>query len=298
MSAFVTGPRTVVVPASSANLGPGFDALGLALTLYDEIELEVRDRPGVEVEVEGMGADEVPRDESHLVVRSARAAFAACGLEQPGLRLRCTNRIPHARGLGSSSAAIVGGIVAARSVLADPAALDDAAALRLADRIEGHPDNVAAALLGGLTIAWGAADGARAIRLPVEADVVVYVPPTPVRTDVARGLIPAGIPHEDAAHAAGRAALLVAALQGHGDALLDATEDRLHQGFRAPAMPDSLALIERLRADGVPAVVSGAGPTVLAFCTAEHPAAPLAACVPDGWAVHLLAVDTGGARPS
>lgn len=304
MSPFVEGPVTVRTPASSANLGPGYDALGLALGLYDEVTAEVVGGEGLSVTVEGVGAEDVPRDESHLVVRSLRTVFDELGLAQPGLRVHCVNRIPHARGLGSSSAAIVGGITAARALLAETSAVvpigesrfDDAAALALATRIEGHPDNVAAALLGGLTIAWRDGDVARAVRLDVEAQVVVYVPDEGVSTEVARGLLPEQVPHTDAAHSAGRAALLVAALDGRPELLLDATEDRLHQAYRAPAMPASAALVETLRADGIPAIISGAGPTVLAFATDAFDAAPLVGRAPDGWAVLPLPVDGPGAR--
>ncbi|MGH1562260.1 homoserine kinase [Mumia sp. DW29H23] len=305
MSPFVSGPVTVVTPASSANLGPGYDALGLGLGLYDEVTAEVIGDAGLEVTVEGVGADDVPRDESHLVVRSLRAVLDEVGVAQPGLRVHCVNRIPHARGLGSSSAAIVGGISAARALLAGgsdtvqplgAAPFDDARALELATRIEGHPDNVAAALLGGLTIAWADGELTRAVRLDVRASVVVFVPPEGVSTEVARGLLPDQVPYADAARNAGRAALLVAALDGRPELLLDATEDALHQAYRAPAMPASYALVQQLRADGVPAIISGAGPTVLAFATDAYDAAPLVGRAPEGWAVLPLDIDPRGAR--
>ncbi|WP_370618567.1 homoserine kinase [Mumia sp. Pv 4-285] len=300
---FVDGPVTVVTPASSANLGPGFDALGLGLTLYDEVTAEVVGGDGVEVTVTGVGADEVPLDESHLVVRSLRAVFERLGLSQPGLRVHCVNRIPHARGLGSSSAAIVGGISAARALLAvdEPSpevAFDDAAALRLATDIEGHPDNVAAALLGGLTIAWMDDQGGRAVRLEAPVSAVAFVPSEGVKTEVARGLLPESVPHADAARNAGRAALLVAAFGAHPELLLEATDDRLHQRYRAPAMPDSFALVEAMRAAGVPAIISGAGPTVLAFVTDAYDQARLVSQAPAGWAVLPLQVDQWGTRPA
>jgi homoserine kinase len=281
---------TIRVPASSANLGPGFDALGLALDLHDRLTGEITDG-GLEVDVAGEGADDVPRDEDHLVVRAMRAAFDVLGEQPAGLRLTCENAIPHARGLGSSSAAIVGGIVLARALVEGGAErLDDAAALQLAHDLEGHPDNVAAALLGGLTIAWLDGDRAVAQRLDASVPVTVLVPPEPVSTEVARGLLPADVPHADAAANAGRAALLVAALTGAPEHLLAATEDRLHQSFRASAMPDTYSLVRALRACNVPAVVSGAGPTVLAF------ARGLAHVAPDGWELKELAVATRGAH--
>lgn len=292
---FVTGPVTVQVPATSANLGPGFDALGLALALHDTLTGEIA-AGGLEVSVSGAGADEVPRDESHLVVRAMRAAFEALGEPPPGLRLTCENVIPHARGLGSSSAAIVGGIVLARALAADGAArLDDDAAFRLAAEIEGHPDNVAPALYGGFTIAGHDEAGFYSVGSPVVAGLrtVVFVPPTGVETKVARGLLPATVPYADAAADAGRAALLVAALAGQPAQLLRATRDYLHQDYRRPAMPESLALVDTLRADGVPAVVSGAGPTVLAFC---EDAEPLLARTPPGWFSWALDIEPSGAH--
>lgn len=291
------GPVTVTVPATSANLGPGFDSLGLALDLRDTLVGEVLTE-GLEVEVDGAGADGVPRDETHLVVCSMRAAFEALGERPAGLRLTCHNVIPHARGLGSSSAAIVGGIVLARALVADGAErLDDDAAFRLAAKLEGHPDNVAPALYGGFTIS-GQEDGEfYSVLSPVAAGIgaVVFVPPTGVETKVARGLLPETVPHADAAAAAGRTALLVAALAGRPDQLLRATRDYLHQDYRRPAMPESLALVDALRADGVPALVSGAGPTVLAFATGRDSEALLAR-TPQGWACRALAIDPAGAR--
>ncbi len=190
---FVDGPVRVEVPATSANLGPGFDSLGLALELRDELEAEVRDA-GLLVDVTGQGADTVPRDESHLVVRAVRAALAALGETAPGLRLSCRNAIPHARGLGSSSAAIVGGLALGRALVVDGAArLDDDALFRLAAELEGHPDNVAPATFGGFVISGREADRWYAVRAPVDPRVVAaaYVPPDPLSTEVARGLLPA-----------------------------------------------------------------------------------------------------------
>lgn len=295
MSSFATGPARVSVPATSANLGPGFDALGLALGLRDRLEAEVT-AAGLVVEVEGVGSDEVPRDERHLVVRSMRATFDRLGVQPPGLRLSCVNVIPHARGLGSSSAAIVAGVWLARELVAGGRLLlDDAALLDLAARIEGHPDNVAPALLGGFVIAGQDADGTfYAVPSPVDPRIgaVVFVPPEPVSTELARGLLPEQVPHAHAAANAGRAALLVAALAGRPEQLLRATADRLHQEYRRPAMPASLALVDRLRADGVPAIVSGAGPTVLAFTDTTD--GLLARC-PEGWSALQLDVDARGA---
>ncbi|ANH40339.1 Homoserine kinase [Nocardioides dokdonensis FR1436] len=301
MPTFVTGPVRVSVPATSANLGPGFDSLGLALDLRDELEAEVV-ASGIEVQVEGVGAEHVPRDASHLVVRAMLAALDAMGAEPAGLRLRCRNVIPHARGLGSSSAAIVAGVTLGRALVAGgELLLDDDAVLGLCAAMEGHPDNVAPAQYGGFVVAGQDDDGGfYAVPCPVDprVGVVVLVPPTPVSTELARGLLPETVPHADAAAGAGRAALLVAALAGQPEHLLRATRDHLHQDYRRPAMPESLALVDALRADGVAAVVSGAGPTVLAFTDGpdtEVTASLLARC-PAGWWASYLAVDTDGVR--
>jgi homoserine kinase len=294
--AFRAAAVRVRVPATSANLGPGFDAFGLALGLYDDIVVRVADA-GLHVDIAGEGADTLARDEQHLVVRSLRTAFDLLGGQPRGLEVVCANRIPHGRGLGSSSAAICAGIIAARAVtIGGPSVLDDTALLELATEIEGHPDNVAACLLGGLTVAWSEGGAARAIRLDPAASLVpvVFVPATPVLTETARGLLPRTVPHVDAAANAGRAALLVEALTRRPELLLPATEDRLHQDYRAPAMPETLALVHRLRGEGVPAVVSGAGPTVLAF-TDEGAADKVSRIAGEGWAANRLALDASGA---
>ncbi|MFE6649590.1 homoserine kinase [Nocardioides sp. NPDC057772] len=303
---FVEGPVTVTVPATSANLGPGYDSLGLALDLRDELTGEVvatsstTGEPTLEVTVEGAGEGAVPLDESHLVVRSMRAAFEIIGKQPAGLRLHCRNRIPHARGLGSSSAAIIGGLVLARALVAGgELILDDETLFQTAAEIEGHPDNVAPAFHGGFTIA-GEDDGFFAVRTAVDprVSVVVFVPATGVETKAARGLLPETVPHSDAAADAGRTALLVAALSDAPEHLHRATRDFLHQEYRRPAMPESLALVDELRADGVAAIVSGAGPTVLAFSNGVESAetTKLAARCPEGWACHALGIDLDGVR--
>ena len=282
---FRAAPVRVRVPATSANLGPGFDTFGLALGLYDDVVARIGEG-GVVVDVAGEGAEDVPRDKRHLVVRAMRAAFDRMGGQPRGIELVCANRIPHGRGLGSSAAAIVAGVLAARELVLG--GLDDTEVLALAAEIEGHPDNVAACLLGGLTLAYGPAS---AVRLPVHPDVrvVAFVPGTRSSTAKARRLLPDVVPHADAARNAGRAALLVEALGRRPDLLMDATEDLLHQPYRAEAMPRAAALMASLRAAGVPAVISGAGPTVLAFGGADvHPGR--------GWTVLPLPVDEGGAQ--
>ncbi len=296
---FASGPVTVEVPATSANLGPGYDCLGITLELTDTLVAEVV-AEGLEVLVEGEG-EGLPRDDTHLVVRAMRAAFEAMGEQPPGLRLSCTNRIPHSRGLGSSSAAIVGGIVLAQALRTDGGErLDAAEALALANRLEGHPDNVAPALLGGFVVCGQAGELVWAQNAPVDPSIsaVVLVPPHGVATEVARGLLPDVVAHADAAANTGRAALLVAALGGEPRVLLRATEDFLHQRHREPAMPESIALVADLRARGVPAVVSGAGPTVLAFVAdgATPGADFVAGLAPPGWRTWQQAVGGRGAR--
>ena len=296
------GEVTVAVPATSANLGPGFDALGLALELRDEVRVRVAadDEPPVAVEVVGEGAATLPRDTSHLVVRSALAAFADLGVDAPRLALHCTNRIPHGRGLGSSAAAVVAGVLAARALAGAADEEGRTAALAVSTALEGHPDNAAAALLGGLTIAWADAAGPRAVRVDPSPRLraTVLVPDVELATTTARGLLPSTVPHADAAHAAGRSALLVEALTRRPDLLLPATEDRLHQAQRAPAMPATADLVARLRAEGLAAVVSGAGPSVLVLSDGDGGVAERLGGGLPGWRVLPLRLAGGGATLS
>lgn len=339
----MNGSVRVRVPATSANLGPGFDALGLALFLHDVVEAHIGE-PGLTIEVAGEGEATAAAGESHLVVRAMRVAFGLLDGQPPGLTLRCVNRIPHGRGLGSSAAAVVSGVLAARALTDggdERMPLD--AVLRLASDLEGHPDNVAACLFGGLTIAWTGGGGARAIRLAPRHAIVplVLVAPKPLATETARGVLPDSVPHADAAANAARAALLVAALTstpenlpaashpagiagstdagatgsadstltGTEEALLEGTRDWLHQPYRAGVMPATAELVRRLRAAGVPAVVSGAGPSVLAFLVRPNASGLAAGPGMDGldivdsttgdmgigWDISVLDVDRRGA---
>jgi homoserine kinase len=293
--AFRAGPVHVRVPATSANLGPGFDALGLALDLHDDLVARVVDS-GLAIDVAGEG-EELARDESHLVVRALRAGFEVLGGQPPGLELSCANRIPHGRGLGSSAAAIVAGLLLARAlVLGGEETLSGAAVLELADRLEGHPDNVAPALLGALTVAWrdGAAVGALRLQCDERVRPVVLVPPFQASTEAARGLLPPAVAHADAAANSGRAALLVAALTTAPQHLFAATEDRLHQAYREPAMPASIELVNALRAAGLPAVVSGAGPTVLVLARDDREVAQAVAAAPGRWRPSVLSIAPRG----
>ena len=260
---------TVEVPATSANLGPGFDCFGLALDWRERVRLEVTGS-GYALDVTGEGAEQLPRDESHLILRSLLVGLADLGASAPGLRLTCHNTIPHGRGLGSSSAAIVAGLAAAQGLTGQP--LDRTWLVRHADAIEGHPDNVAAAVHGGFVLAYDGPDGLSVVpgRLADGLAAVLFVPTTPVSTAAARGLLPAQVPHSEAAAQAGRAALLVHALAHDPGLLLDATRDWLHQDYRQRAMPHSHALMVELRAAGHAAVISGAGPTVLVLTPAAR----------------------------
>lgn len=282
----------VRVPATSANLGPGFDTLGLALGVWDEVEVRTLAGP-TRVRVRGEGAGTVGEGEDHLVVRALRAGLDAAGGAQVGLELVCDNRIPHGRGLGSSAAAVVAGLVAARGLLGG--FLDDDTVLRLATDLEGHPDNAAAALLGGATVAW--TDGSRARAERIELDpaltVTVLVPEGRMLTRRARAVLPDTVPHRAAAANVSRTALLVLALQGRPELLLTGTEDRLHQDYRADVMPATLGLVRALRARGLPAVVSGAGPSVLVLGALDD--VTRAAVVGEGWHVSSPPVATAGA---
>jgi homoserine kinase len=268
------------VAASSANLGPGFDSLGLALALYDEVLLETTDA-GLIVEVDGEGAGQVPLTSEHLVVRAVHRGLAAGGADVPGLVVRCRNAIPHSRGLGSSAAAVVGGLAAANGLLAQAhlEPLTEAQLIQLASEFEGHPDNASAAVLGGAVVSWTDSRttpptyAAAGLRLHPDIHVFPGIPQVRSSTAETRVLLPDHVTHEAARFNLSRAALLVVALTERPDLLMAATEDLLHQPQRGPAMPASAEYVHVLRRCGVPAVLSGAGPAVLALSTsAELPA--------------------------
>ncbi len=293
---------TVRVPATTANLGPGFDTLGMALAVYDELRVTVREQPGATVHVVGVGEGEVPTDESNLVVRAIAHTFAAVGQELPGLELVAHNAIPHGRGMGSSGAAIVSGIMAAKGLLEGVVEFTADDLLAIATELEGHPDNVAPALFGGLTITWVTPEGPRYKKLIVHRGVspLVAVPhERTMSTALARSLQPDSVPHEDAIFNVSRSALLIAALVQSPELLHAATEDKLHQSYRASAMPETDALIQLLRADGLAAVVSGAGPSILVL--GSDPAQRLRAAEliaensESTWECLMLAVDFRGA---
>ncbi len=293
---------SVRVPATSANLGPGYDSLGLALDLCDDLAVEAT-TGGVEVAVEGEGAQSLPAGEEHLVVQALRRGLDHAGAPQTGLRLRAVNRIPHGRGLGSSAAATVAGLLLARGMLAEPEALDDQTVLQLATEFEGHPDNAAPALLGGVVLSWMQGTAARAVPLRHAEGVlqpVVLLPQTTLSTHRARDLLPETVPHRDAAFNAARSALLVHALAGDADLLMEASEDRLHQEQRAPGMPESVELMRVLRREGHPAVVSGAGPSVLVLSARRAELAPLVRAFvadPSTWRIAEVALRQAPSAP-
>lgn len=299
---FRAAATRVRVPATSANLGPGFDAFGLAVTLYDDVVAQVTDEPGVRVDVHGEGADGVPRDQRHLVAKTMMRAFDAMGGRPRGLDLVCANRIPHGRGLGSSAAAIVSGLVLARAlVVGGDERLVDADLLELAVEIEGHPDNIAACLYGGATIAWTRNEREHprigVLSLAPSHDIVpvVCVPSTSVATKKARSLLPEQIPHADAAWNAARAAMLSIALTQRTDLLFEATEDRLHQNYRRSAFPRSSDLVDKLRSAGIPTAISGAGPTVIAFASTDT-APEIAGLAGARFTTDILGIDREGTR--
>ncbi|MEN9955491.1 MAG: hypothetical protein RLY34_298 [Actinomycetota bacterium] len=300
MTSLIGRKVTVKVPATSANLGPGFDTLGMALSFYDELQVEAVAGSGAVVEVNGEGAGEVATDETNLVVKSLAYTFAKFGQKVPGLKLIAHNIIPHGRGMGSSGAAVVSGIVAAKGLLDGIVEISDQALLTIATELEGHPDNVAPALFGGLTIAWEDETGPHHKKLFVHRGVspLELVPNHKMSTALARSLQPESVPHDDAVFNVSRSALLIAALTQSPELLMAATEDRLHQDYRAAAMPETDSIVKLMREHGHAAVVSGAGPSVLVLSSdpaQRLDAAKLAAKNFPEWQALLLAVDFKGA---
>lgn len=265
---------SAVVSASSANLGPGFDSIGLALSLIDEIVVETTDS-GLEVVVEGEGAGQVPLNADHLVVRAVERGLSAAGVGATGLVVRCRNAIPHSRGLGSSAAAVVGGLAAVNGLLAqtDWTPFDVAQLIQLSSEFEGHPDNAAAAVLGGAVVSWMDRSGegvdyqAVPLRLHPAIQLFCAIPEERSLTAETRDLLPAQVGHDVARFNVSRAALLVVALTERPDLLMAATEDGLHQPQRAPAMPASAEYLRLLRCHKVAATLSGAGPSLIALST-------------------------------
>ena len=274
---FKANPIQVQVPATSANVGPGFDSIALAFAMHDRYVAQVLDEPGLDIDVTGEGADDVPRTEKNLLVKAMYKGFDFLGGKPKGIAVRALNVIPHGRGLGSSASAIIGGLVLARAlVLTGTDKMSDEALLNLAAEMEGHPDNVAAALFGGATVAWKEQVNGKAvshaIQIPVDPRIraMAFIPSTTLSTKKARTLLPASIPFADAQRNSTNTALLMHALTIRPDLLFSATEDFLHQSYRSDAMPASFALMTKLRAAGVAAFISGAGPTVMALHTGDQ----------------------------
>ncbi|MEH0146805.1 homoserine kinase [Corynebacterium sp. Q4381] len=266
---------TVTVPASTANLGPGFDTLGLAVGVYDTVEVEVT-QSGLQVEIFGEGADELPRDNSHLVVKAIRSGLKASDVAAPGLRVVCHNSIPQSRGLGSSAAAAVAGVVAANTLAGSP--LDQKTVVQLSSEFEGHPDNAGASVLGGAVVSWTdiPVDGQskpqyRAVRIPVDSSIraVALVPDFHASTTAVRAVLPSHVTHSDARFNVSRTAVMTAALQSHPELLWEGTRDRLHQPYRADVLPVTAEWVNRLRNRGHAAFLSGAGPTAMVLTTGE-----------------------------
>jgi homoserine kinase len=295
---------TAVVSASSANLGPGFDSVGLALNLCDEIVVETTDS-GLVVEVDGEGADLVPRGPEHLVVRAVQRGLQAAGVSAAGLVVRCSNVIPHSRGLGSSAAAVVGGLAAANGLISQRDSvnfrpLSESQLIQLSSEFEGHPDNAAAAVLGGAVVSWIDRSGDRpcysAVPLRLHPDVRLFlaIPEERSLTAETRGLLPAQVSHAEARFNVSRAALLVIALTERPDLLMTATEDALHQPQRASAMPASAEYMRLLRRCGVSATLSGAGPSLIALTTeSELPSEALEYGPANGFSITEMTVGDG-----
>ena len=274
---FKANPIQVQVPATSANLGPGFDSFGLALGMHDRYVAQILDDAGLDIDVTGEGADELPRNDKNLLVKAMYKGFDFLGGKPKGVAVRALNVIPHGRGLGSSASAIVGGLSLARAlVLTGSDKMSDEKLLQLATEMEGHPDNVAAALYGNAVVAWQedqhGKSVAQAIALSVDTRIraIAFIPSTAIATSKARKMLPETIPHRDAAKNSANSALFVHALTLRPDLLFRATEDFLHQSYRSEAMPASFALLNKLRGAGVAAFISGAGPTVLALHTGSE----------------------------
>ncbi len=292
---------TSVVAASSANLGPGFDSLALALSLYDEIVIQTTESE-LNVEVEGQGAGQLPLDSTHLVVRAVQHGLRAVGSAVAGLNVYCRNSIPHSRGLGSSAAAVVGGLSAVNGLVAQAGLkpMSETELIQRASEFEGHPDNAAAAVLGGCVVSWtsSGATGPRyaAAPLQIHPDIHLFpaIPEQRSLTAETRVLLPRSVSHGDARFNVSRAALLVVALTERPDLLMEATEDVLHQPHRAIAMPASAEFLLLMRRCGIPAVLSGAGPAVIGLSTqSELPAEALDFAATSGFAVCEMAVGDG-----
>lgn len=262
----------VVIPATTANLGPGFDCLGLALNLHNELDVNLSDTWWLNIT--GEGADELPTDQSNLLWTAACSLWKEVGMQPPNVCINMHNRIPLGRGLGSSAAAIVGGLAMANALASNPLSRDEL--IRLATEIEGHPDNVAPAILGGFTASTMQGQQVVTARLPFpdKLQVVACVPYFQLATEKARAALPLQVAHGDAVFNLSRVAILLAALmQERWDMLEVGSQDCLHQPYRAALIPGFGQVQQAARAAGASAVVvSGAGPSILALLAPDEPA--------------------------
>jgi len=295
-----TGSIHVRAPATSANLGPAFDAAGIALAWWDE--LEVRPAPADAIQVSGEQAELLGTGRDNLVAVAMRRLAEAAGATLPPLHLSMVKGFPLGRGFGSSAAAVVLGLVAARQLVAP--GLPEAELLALACELEGHPDNATPCLHGGATLSWVEDGRPRWRAVPVHPDLVAValVAPEPMATSEARRLLPERVPFAVAAHTGARSAMLALALAGDAELLLPATEDQLHQPQRLASTPGAAELLERLRAAGHAAFLSGAGPSLLVLgprAAAEGAMADakeaLAAGAAEGWRIRRLELARTGA---
>ncbi|MDT8901210.1 homoserine kinase [Anaeroselena agilis] len=266
---------TVRVPGTTANCGPGFDTVGIACTIYNDLTLTLSEKPGFTLAVTGEGADGIPNNERNIAYQAVSAVLNKVGVTSPGITIAMHNNIPLARGLGSSAAAIVGGLVAANAATGGKLGKDEL--LVLATALEGHPDNVAPAIFGGITVSFTAGGTPETLRFnpPDPLRLVVAVPDFGLSTKAARQVLPKTVPYADAVFNVSRAALLVGALcQGRLDLLRFALEDRLHQPYRAKLIPGMDEVLAAAQANGaLGAAISGAGPCLIAFAHRETSAA-------------------------
>ena len=263
----------VTVPASTANLGPGYDTLGMALSLYDTVEVEVT-TSGLEVEIFGEGAEDLPRDGSHLVVKAIRSALSTADATVPGLRVVSHNNIPQSRGLGSSASAAVAGVAAGNALAGSPLTQDQV--VQLSSAFEGHPDNAGASVLGAGVVSWTntpidgvSAPEYHARRIDVHPDIkaTAFIPDFHASTEAIRRVLPSDISHVDARFNVSRTAVMTVALRDDPELLWEGTRDRMHQTYRAEVLPVTAEWVNRLRNLGYPAFLSGAGPTILVLST-------------------------------
>ena len=261
----------VKVPATSANLGPGFDALGLALDLWNEAEFVPDDK--FSLRIQGEGVDRLAQNEKNLIVRSMQKIYDATGKRMPALSIRCLNRIPLASGLGSSAAAILTGLLGANALLESPLSQQDI--LNLATEIEGHPDNVASALLGGLVVSTLEGNQVLARKLSIQPFfITIVLPDFNLPTQQARAALPKQVVLKDAVHNISRAVLVTEAVRtGELELLGKATQDSLHQPYRLPLIPGAQAAMDSMLRAGASAVtLSGAGPSLIAFSSKQETA--------------------------